>query len=91
MRILNKTRSLVLFHASNLTIHSTQMTKATLSSVAKHKKASSMLVFSLAEASNTHKISGMNSHIASASENSTSRKFSKSDLLPLKKKENMNL
>lgn len=43
-----------------------------------------MLVFSLADASSTHKISGINSHMASASENSTSRKFSRSDLLPLK-------
>jgi hypothetical protein len=54
--------------------------------VAKHIKASSILVFSFAEASRTNKISGMYSHIASASANSTSLKLSRSHLLPRKKK-----
>lgn len=53
------------------------------SSVAKHRKASSMLQFSLALVSNTKSTSGMYWHIASASSNSTSRRDSASALFPM--------
>lgn len=56
----------------------------TLSSVARHINASSIFEFSLALASSTNNTSGMYWHIASASSNSTSLKFSKSALLPTK-------
>jgi len=57
----------------------------TLSSVAKNKKASSTFVFSLADVSKRSIISGMYSHKFLASAWDTSRKFSRSHLLPVSK------